>query len=79
MPVDSSVWVGGHLWLASPPLGSHNPPPGWDEKREAGLFVVKKAWAEFRGDGGQKAHFRRAEPGTVDPNLGTACDDHYAQ
>lgn len=66
-----SVTVDGLLWLADPPLGDHNPPPGWDENRTPGRWIVIGAdRAEFRGDQGQRASFRRAAPGAVDPNAG---------
>lgn len=66
-----SAWVDGELWLASPPLGGHNPPPGWDENETVGFFVITAPErAEFHGDGRQKALFRLAEPGTPDPNAG---------
>ena len=62
-----SVTVDGVLWLADPALGDHNPPPGWDENQTSGSFVVMGTRAEFRGDGGQQAMFRRALAGTPDP------------
>jgi hypothetical protein len=63
--------VNGDLWLASPPLGGHNPPPGWDENQTRGRFLITGARrAVFNGDGGQRAHFRLAPEGTVDPNAG---------
>ena len=66
-----SVWVRDELWLANPPLGGHGPPPGWDENETAGWFVVTSAGhGEFRGEGGQKAFFRLAEPGALDPIAG---------
>ncbi|MFA6299270.1 MAG: hypothetical protein WCS84_16915 [Nocardioides sp.] len=66
-----SVTVDGQLWLADPPLGDHNPPPGWDENETSGSWVVLGPdRAEFRGDQGQRASFRRAAPGTPDPNTG---------
>jgi len=66
-----SVTVDGRLWLAEPPLGGHNPPPGWDENRTSGLWVVTSPGrAEFRGDQGQRASFRQAPEGAKDPNAG---------
>ncbi len=66
-----SAWVKGDLWLASPPLGGHNPPPGWDENETVGSFVITAdGRATFYGDGGQKARFRLATPGSADPNDG---------
>jgi len=66
-----SAWVKGELWLADPPLGGHNPPPGWDENETTGEFVVTSTGrAMFIGDGGQEARFRLAEPGAKDPNAG---------
>lgn len=66
-----SVIVDGQLWLADPPLGDHNPPPGWDENETSGSWVLLGPnRAEFRGDQGQRASFRRADPGTPDPNAG---------
>jgi hypothetical protein len=65
------VWVKDRLWLASPPLGGHNPPPGWDENETPGVFeVTAQGRALFHGEGGQSARFRLAEPGTPDPNEG---------
>lgn len=66
-----SVWVEGRLWLASPPLGGHNPPPGWGENETPGVFeVTAQGRALFHGEDGQSAPFRLAEPGTPDPNEG---------
>lgn len=63
-----SVIVDGVLWLADPPRGGHNPPRGWDENRAVGSFsVLTKRRAEFRGDGGEFARFRRARPAATDP------------
>ena len=63
-----SITVDGHLWLADPPLGDNGPPTGWDENETRGWFqVTNKHRAVFRGDGGQRAMFRRAPEGTVDP------------
>jgi hypothetical protein len=65
------VWVNGELWLASPPLGGHNPPRGWDENETLGYFLTtSEERGVFSGDGGQEAHFRLAEPGSADPNDG---------
>jgi len=67
----SSAWVTGELWLASPPLGGHNPPQGWGENETLGSFVVTAdRRAVFYGDGDQRARFRLAESGAVDPNEG---------
>lgn len=66
-----SVWVRGELWLADPPLGDHNPPPGWGENETSGTFVVtREGVGTFRGDAGQEADFRLADQGTADPNEG---------
>lgn len=66
-----SAEVKGDLWLASPPLGGHNPPPGWGENETTGSFVIMAdGRGMFYGDGGQKARFRLAEPGSADPNDG---------
>lgn len=65
-----SLVIGGRLWLADPPLGGHNPPPGWDENHTDGYFVRKGPRGEFRGDGGQRADFRLAPRETRDPNAG---------
>jgi ribosomal protein L36 len=34
-----SVRVHDVLWLADPPLGDHNPPPGWDENETPGYLT----------------------------------------
>lgn len=66
-----SAWVHGRLWLADPPLGGHNPPPGWSDTQTRGWFVITSVGrAEFHGDRGQEADFRLADPGTPDPNDG---------
>jgi hypothetical protein len=66
-----SVTVEGRLWLADPPLGDHNPPPGWDENQTMGSLVeTGSERAVFIGDGGQRASFRRAPDGHEDPNAG---------
>ena len=66
-----SVSVDGRLWLASPPLGDHNPPPGWDENQTSGLWVlIGPRRAEFRGEQGLRATFRPAPVGAKDPNEG---------
>jgi hypothetical protein len=66
-----STVVGSVLWTADPPLGDHNPPPGWDENETSGEFVVEgNGRATFRADSGGIAHFRRARPGESDPNAG---------
>lgn len=66
-----SVTVDNQLWLADPPLGDDNPPPGWDENQTSGRWVViGPNRAEFRGDQGQRASFRKAAPGATDPNDG---------
>jgi hypothetical protein len=66
-----SVTVDGQLWLADPPLGDHNPPPGWDENETSGRWVViGPGRAEFRGEQGQRASFRQAPVGAKDPNAG---------
>ena len=50
-----SVTLTGHLWLADPPLGHHNPPDGWDENETSGVFVmVGPGRGEFHGDGGKE-------------------------
>jgi hypothetical protein len=66
-----SVQARGVLWLADPPLGDHNPPPGWDENQTPGhLVLTGPMTATFYGDGDQRAHFRRASAGTPDPGAG---------
>lgn len=66
-----SATINGRLWLADPPLGDHNPPPGWDENQTSGRWVViGPGRAEFHGDQGQRASFRRAAVGATDPNAG---------
>ena len=66
-----SLTVKGRLWLADPPLGDHNPPPGWDENETMGVLVrTGSGRAVFQGDGGQRAFFRRAPTGAEDPNAG---------
>lgn len=67
----NSVIVDGVIWLADPPLGDHNPPPGWDENATPGLFTITSPGrAEFRGESGQEAHFRRVSAGAEDPGAG---------
>lgn len=64
-----SVTVRGRLWLADPPLGDHNPPPGWDENETMGSFLrTGPRRAIFHSDGGRRASFRRAPVGAEDPN-----------
>lgn len=64
-----SVTVKGRLWLADPPLGDHNPPPGWDENETMGsLLRTGSGRAVFHGDEGQRASFRLAPLGAEDPN-----------
>jgi hypothetical protein len=66
-----SATVDGQLWLADPPLGEHNPPPGWDQNSETGTWRRLSAdRAEFRADERKVAFFVRAAPGTKDPNAG---------
>ncbi len=66
-----SVTIEGRLWIADPPLGDDNPPPGWDENETAGLFVkTGPRRAVFKGDGGQRATFKLADPGVDDPAAG---------
>lgn len=66
-----SLTANGRLWLADPPLGDHNPPRGWDENQTAGVLLQKRPGrAIFKGDGGQRALFRRAPRGAEDPNAG---------
>lgn len=66
-----SATVNGRLWLADPQLRGDNPPPGWDENETLGYFIrTGPQRAEFHGDGGQRASFRRAPPDTTDPNAG---------
>lgn len=66
-----SVTVEGQLWLASPPLGDDNPPPGWDENETAGVFTqIAPRRAEFRSDNGEAASFELAPAGSEDPNAG---------
>lgn len=66
-----SLTVSGHLWLADPPLGDHNPPPGWDENETPGFFLrTGPGRAVLETDGGQSASFRLAPSGATDPNDG---------
>jgi hypothetical protein len=66
-----SLTVKGRLWLADPPLGDHNPPPGWDENETMGVLLrTGPGRAVFMGDGGQRASFHRAPRGAQDPNAG---------
>ena len=66
-----SLTVKGRLWLADPPLGDHNPPPGWDENETMGVLLpTGPGRAVFKGDGGQRASFQRAPRGAEDPNAG---------
>lgn len=66
-----SITIDGRLWLADPPLGDHNPPPGWEENETWGYWVpAGPERAEFHGDEGQRASFRRAPAGAEDPNAG---------
>lgn len=66
-----SITINGRLWLADPPLGDHNPPPGWNENQTMGYFVeTGSRQGRFFGDGGQRASFRRAAVGADDPNAG---------
>ena len=66
-----SLTVKGRLWLADPPLGDHNPPPGWDENETTGVMLkTGPGRAVVKGDGGQRASFRRAPRGAEDPNAG---------
>jgi hypothetical protein len=66
-----SLIVRGRLWLADPPLGDHNPPPGWDENQTVGVLLkTGPGRAVFTGDGGQRASFQRAPRGAADPNAG---------
>jgi hypothetical protein len=61
----------GSLWLADPPLGDHNPPPGWNENVTMGVLLkTGPGRAVFKGDGGQRASFQRAPRGAQDPNAG---------
>lgn len=63
-----SVTVAGQLWLADPPLGDHNPPPGWDEQEQAGTFTrTGPRTGVFHTDGGQQADFRLAPAGADNP------------
>jgi len=58
-----SAVVADQLWLAVPPLGGHNPPPGWDENSTPGLFIRLNAQrAEFIGISGQLASFSDVHP-----------------
>ena len=66
-----SLTVKGRLWLADPPLGDHNPPPGWDENATMGVLLkTGSGRAVFKGDGGQRASFQRAPLDAEDPNAG---------
>jgi hypothetical protein len=61
----------GDLWIAEPPLGDHNPPPGWDENRQQGtLTPAGPDKMRFDGGEGRVATFRRAAEGEPDPNEG---------
>jgi len=63
-----SVTIDGQLWIADPPLGDGSAPPGWGEEQEWGRFTPgAKGRAMFRGEGGQVALFRKAEPDEDDP------------
>lgn len=67
----ASTTVAGVLWLAHPPLGDHNAPPGWDENETTGTFTrLSDTEAEFRATTGAVARFRRAPTGAPDPNRG---------
>lgn len=66
-----STTVDGQLWLADPPLGDGNPPPGWDENESAGVFrITSPGEARFEADQGQTARFVLAPPGVTDPAAG---------
>jgi hypothetical protein len=67
-----SAHVGGQLWLAKPALtdGSGNPPSGWDFNDTRGVWKQRGTTADFRSDGGKRAHFVLAPAGAKDPNLG---------
>jgi hypothetical protein len=68
-----SVRVHDVLWLADPPLGDHNPPPGWDENETPGYLTrTGPQTATFLADSGQTALFRRAPADAPDPAAG--CD-----
>ncbi|HET9422974.1 MAG TPA: hypothetical protein VFO49_17670 [Nocardioides sp.] len=62
-----SAHVDGRLWIADPPIGDHDPPPGWGENETSGFFSAGRGRAVFRGEGGQVALFRRARPSEPDP------------
>jgi hypothetical protein len=66
----NGVTIDGRLWLADPPLGDHNPPPGWDENATSGYFFSKRKYGSFYGDQGQRATFRSAADDAEDPDLG---------
>jgi hypothetical protein len=64
----NAITVDGTLWLASPPLRG-DPDEGWGFNSTPGWFTVNGSdTALFEGDQGQLAMFRRAPPGTEDPN-----------
>lgn len=69
--VSSALVVDGVLWLADPPLGDGNPPSGFDQNDTPGWFTqTGQDNAEFRGDSGAIAEFRRAPKGAEDPGKG---------
>ena len=58
--------VEGVTWLADPPLGTDNPPPGWGNPFTAGSWQrTGDEGATFTSDGGLTAAFVRAAPGTT--------------
>lgn len=66
-----STTVEGTLWLADPPLGDHNPPTGWNENEQAGVFAVRdQKEALFTADTGVQARFVKARAGAPDPGVG---------
>lgn len=66
-----STRVGGVLWLADPPLGDNNPPPGWGENDTPGVFVERsEGEAVFTAESGVTARFVRAPVGAADPGAG---------
>lgn len=63
-----STVIDGRVWIADPPLGDHNPPPGWDENRQQGVLrMIDPDTVEFDGGAGRVVKFRPAAEGEADP------------
>ena len=60
--------IDGALWRTAPLDDGHgNPPPGWDNPRQAGwLTITAVDTAEFAGSNRQRLTFRRTD-GSVQP------------